>query len=137
MIRTWVCVTAEALMEHFLMLRNAIDDVPLPLLWNMDEIGHSDWTDAHLETVCAPTDLTADQVPVPANRTGKRISLIGCICLAGSFMRPVIAIQGHTIPNDLRLLGVPESNWQICHQPSRFMDRKLFEEWFRETFLRN
>jgi hypothetical protein len=50
-------------------------------------------------------------------------------------MRPVIAIQGHSIPNDLGLLGVPESNCQICHQPSRFIDPKLFEQWFRETFL--
>jgi hypothetical protein len=40
-------VRNEALMEYFLMLRDAIDDIPATLIWNMDEIHCSDWADAH------------------------------------------------------------------------------------------
>jgi hypothetical protein len=37
-----VQVTNEGLMEYFLMLRSAINDIPAMFIWNIDEIGHSD-----------------------------------------------------------------------------------------------
>lgn len=122
-------------MEYFVALRNAIDGVPTSFVWNMDEIGHSDWADAHPETVYVPGDFPTAHVPVPVPRTGKRITLVGCICLDGSFMRPMVVIPRHTIDNDLALMGVRDSNCRICHQPSGFIDRELFEEWFTEIFL--
>jgi hypothetical protein len=57
------------------MLRNAPEDDPTAFIWNMDEKGHSDWADAHPETVYVPTDFSADQAPVPVSRAGKRIIL--------------------------------------------------------------
>jgi hypothetical protein len=47
----------------------------------------------------------------------------------------MVVISRHTVDHDLRLLDVSDSNCHICHQPSDFIDRQLFEEWFMEIFL--
>jgi hypothetical protein len=113
-----VHVTVEALMEYFSTLPKAIDDLPTAFIWNMDEIGHSDWADAHADTMFVPSDFESDSVPIPLNRTGERITLVGCICLDGSFTKPMVVIPRHTVDNDLPLLGVSESNCYICHMAS-------------------
>jgi hypothetical protein len=66
-------VTIEPVLEDFPRLRNAIDDVLIPFARNIDKIEHSDWADAHPETLYVLTDLINDQVPLPVNRAGNRI----------------------------------------------------------------
>jgi hypothetical protein len=122
-----VQVTNEAPMEYFLMLPDAIDDIPATFIWNMDEIGHSDWADAHREAVYVPHDISADHIPVTVSRTGKRSTLVGCICLDGSFMKRMVVIPRHKVDEDLPLLGVSEWNCHICHQSSGFTNRELFD----------
>jgi hypothetical protein len=78
-----VQVTIEALMEYFLVPRDAVDDILAMFIWSMDEIGHSDWADAHQEAVYVPGDIAADHIPVPVSRAGKRITLVGCLCVDG------------------------------------------------------
>jgi hypothetical protein len=63
-------------------------------------------------TVSVPDDFDADQVPIPVNRAEKRITLVACICLDGSFTKPMVVIPRHPFDNDLLLLSVSESN---CH----------------------
>jgi hypothetical protein len=55
-----VQATTEAHMEYFLILPDAVDNIPIMFIWNMDEISHSDWPDAHPETVSVPGDRAAD-----------------------------------------------------------------------------
>jgi hypothetical protein len=54
--------------------------------------------------------------------------LVKCICLDGSFIKPLIVIQQHKIENDLRLLGASESNWFIWYEPKGCIHPELFEE---------
>jgi hypothetical protein len=122
-----VQVTNEALMEYYSLLQRTIEEVPTAFIWNMDEIGHSDWADAHQELVYVPSNFEEDHIPIPVNRAGKRITLVGCICLDGTVMKPMVVIPRHTVDNDLSLLGVSNSNCHICHQPNGFIDRELFE----------
>jgi transposase len=49
-----VHVTADETIEHLWKLQNTINNEPAGFVWNMDEIGHSDWADAHPETVYVP-----------------------------------------------------------------------------------
>jgi hypothetical protein len=79
-------------MDYFLTPRNAIDDVPIPFVWNMNEIRHFHLTDAHPETVYIPTNFTTDPVPVPMNRPRTRITLVGYTYFDGSFMKFMIVI---------------------------------------------
>jgi hypothetical protein len=54
-------------MEYFLILRDAIDNIPITFNWNMDGIGDSDWAIAHPETVYVPRGIAGDQVPITVN----------------------------------------------------------------------
>jgi hypothetical protein len=69
-------VTIEPLLEYFFMLRNAIDDILIPVVRNIDKIGQFDWADAHPEALYVLADLIIDQVPFLVNRAGKRILFI-------------------------------------------------------------
>jgi hypothetical protein len=106
-------------MEYFLTLRDAIDDIPATFIWNMDEISHSDWADAHQEVVYVPGDIDADHIPVPVSRAGKRVTLVACICLNASFMKPMVVISRRTVDEDLPLLGVSEWNCHMCYSESK------------------
>jgi hypothetical protein len=81
----------------------------------MGEIGHSKLADSHIETISLPGGLTADQVSIPVDCAGKRITFMGCICLDGQLMKPIVAIPQHTIDNDLPFLGV---RFQLSPLPS-------------------
>jgi hypothetical protein len=126
---------ADAIIKYFWTLRNTIDNGPAGFVWNMDEIDHSNWADAHPETVYLPGDFPADQVLIPVNRAGKRITLVGCIRLDGSFMKPMVVIPRHTVDKDFPPLGVSDSNCHTCHQRNGFIDRELVNQWFKEIFL--
>jgi hypothetical protein len=91
----------------------------------MDEIDHSEWDEFHLESVYVLVDLTVDQVPIPVDRAGQRIALVGCICVDGSFMKQVVVIPRHRIDNDLPLLDIPYFSYRFCDQLSGFTNREL------------
>jgi hypothetical protein len=57
-------------------LRDTIDGVPIPFIWSMDEIDHSERADSHRQTVYVPGDLIADQVPFPVDRAAEPITLV-------------------------------------------------------------
>jgi hypothetical protein len=121
-------------MKYFPNPRNAIGGIPIPFLSNMDDIGHSKWADSRPETRDLPGDLTASQVPIPVDRAGNGVTILGCICLDGSFTKPMVVILRRTIDNNLQLLGVSHFSCHLRHQSNGFIDRILVEEWLEKTF---
>jgi hypothetical protein len=130
-----VQVQQEDLVAYFSSLQGVLDGVPPEFVWNMDEIGHADWPDAHDETIFVPGDVTFESFPIPVSRAGKRITLVAGICADGSYLKPMVVIPRHTIDGDLKLFGISERNCAIVHQPNGFIDRELFEEWFVSLFV--
>jgi hypothetical protein len=55
-------VTAETALEYFSGFRKAIDIIPTALIWNLDEIRHSDWVDARAAPVFVPSNFKGDSV---------------------------------------------------------------------------
>jgi hypothetical protein len=130
-----VYVSTEAVSDYIAALNELLGEIPSGFLWNVDELGHGDWPDAHSETVYVPEDFEADSVPIPVSRAGKRITLIGCICADGSFLKPLLIIPRHTVDADLKLFGISEANLKIVDQRHGFVDREIFQEWVVEMFL--
>jgi hypothetical protein len=92
-------------MEYYSLLQLTIEEVPTAVIWNMDEIGHSDGAEAHQELVYVPSDFEEDHIPIPVNRAEKRITLVGCICLDGTVRKSLVVIPRHTVGNDLSYWG--------------------------------
>jgi hypothetical protein len=118
----------------FLVLCNIVDGVPILFLRNLDQIGHSEWADSHRETVYVPSDLSANQVPIPVAHAGERVTLMKHICPHGSFMKPMAVIPPDLIENDLPLFGLSDFRCHLCRQPNGFVDRELFEERFEQIY---
>jgi hypothetical protein len=78
----------EVMPECLFALSQSLEGIQRGFLWNMDELGHGDWLDAQTETVYVAEKLEADSVLIPVSRTGKHITLIGCICSDGRCSRP-------------------------------------------------
>jgi hypothetical protein len=72
----------------------------------MDEIGHANWPNAHPDIVYVKHDDSRPTVPISVNRTGKRITLIGCICADRSYAKPMVIIPPHTVDTDVTLLKI-------------------------------
>jgi hypothetical protein len=115
--------------DYFTALGELLGRVPSRFLSNMDEDSHADWPDAHPETVYVPIEFEADSVPIFASRTGKQITLIGCTCADGTFLKPLLIIPRHVVDADLKLFSISQANYEILHQPSSFIDREIFEHW--------
>jgi hypothetical protein len=111
----------------FTELGELLGRAPSGLLWNMDELGHADWPDARPETVYVPIEFEADSVPIRVSRTGKRLTLIGCICADATFLKPVLIIPRHSVDADLKLFGISQANCDILHQLNGFIGHELFE----------
>jgi hypothetical protein len=83
-----VQVSLDSLLDDFATRKRRAENVPTAFVWNMDEIGHSDWVDACPELVYVPAEVDADSVPIPVNRGRKGISLeLGCVCADGIFLK--------------------------------------------------
>jgi hypothetical protein len=119
----------ESIAEYFPSLVTVLDHIPISFVWNMGEIGHADWPDAHADTVYASFDCSSDIVPIAISSTGKYITLVGDICAAGSYPKPTVILPPHTVDLDLTLLAVSDRNCHICHQSNGFIDREPFERW--------
>jgi hypothetical protein len=132
---TRMAVTIEQISEHFALLSKLLTDVPAQFVWNMDEMGHQDWPDA-VDKVCyVPAELPTNHVTYPVSRKGKRITLIACIGADGSFMRPALVISRKTFEDELLLFGYTPDKVEIYDQPNAYIDRDIFTDWFRDTFI--
>jgi hypothetical protein len=95
MENTRMQVPDSAIFDHFVNLAHAIEGVPAHFVFNMDEMGHQAWADAHSKVVFVPHDAP-EQVYYPVPRSGKRITLIACIAADGSIVRPCVVIPRKT-----------------------------------------
>jgi hypothetical protein len=99
-------VTPEAIMAFLQHAMEVVQGVPARFVFNMDEMGHQDWTDRP-ETTCVVPSLHGDrQVYIPISRAGKRITLMACIALDDSAFKPEVIIPRKTVDIDLVLTGL-------------------------------
>jgi hypothetical protein len=94
---------------------------PAHFAFNMDEMSHQTWADAH-KTVCfVPADFPGPSVHYLASRMGRHVTLIACIAADGGFLPPV---QGFSL-----------ERIQICSQSKASLDLDIFDDGFRETLI--
>jgi hypothetical protein len=129
-----LAVTQDDIERHFQYLKNTIDAVPAHFVFNMDEMGHQPWADALAMTCFVPAHWNRDTVQYPVSRQGKRITLIACIGADGSYLRPAVIIPRKTYDDHLQQYGLTKEKLDVYHQSKGYIDREIFETWFRDTF---
>jgi hypothetical protein len=67
---------------------------------------------------------------------GKRITLIACVAANGSFVRTCLIVSRKNVEDELVLSGfVMGDNVDIYSQPKSYMDREIFYDWFKDSFI--
>jgi hypothetical protein len=128
-------VPEHEIIHYFHCLAATISGVPPHFVFNVDEMGHQDWADAGKKTCYVPSTCTHSEIRYPVSRTGKRLTLIACICADGSHLRPCLIIPRKTFENELFALGFAPDQLEIYSQSKSFIDIDIFNDWFKDTFV--
>lgn len=117
-------------------LATLLQGIPGAFIFNIDESGVQEWTDAHHIRVLVPAEYTNDTIPLPKSRGSKRSTLVAGIAGDGTTLTPMVLISRTTIENEIALYGYNHgANVIFKYQPHAFMTTILFEQWAREVFF--
>jgi hypothetical protein len=105
-------VEIEAYVTEMDML---IEDVPAPMIANLDDTGHCEWIDACRETVV-----------VPVERASKRSSLLGAITADGGHLTPLVIVDRATLQTELFDLGHGRDRGVYPRQENAFITTPSF-----------
>jgi hypothetical protein len=130
-----IAVTPQQIENFFREAFSVIEGVPAHFIFNMDEMGHQEWADRKQVVCVIPSFHQDNHVNVPVPRTGKRITMIACITLDGSFLKPTIIVPRKTVDTDLILTGMTSEKVTVKSQPHGFINTSIFDSWFEETFI--
>lgn len=135
MEKSRVEASPEDIKKYYKELDQAIHDVPGAFIFNIDEAGCSDWTDAHEITVLVPNQYEKSTIEIPVDRNSKRATIVACIAADGSFLKPMIILPRKTMELDLLMWGYTNEKALFAYQKNAFMTTVLFEEWAKNVFF--
>jgi hypothetical protein len=129
-------VTSEQIRDYFANLTSLISGAPCQFVFNFDEMGHQEWADRGPMRCYIPSEDESDFVYFPVSRTGKRITLIACICADGTYLKPSVILTRKTYDEDaLGAIGWTQDNCFIYSQRNSFIDIEIFSDWVKDTFV--
>ena len=129
-------VEVEIVLEHYRRLDTILlnELVPPQFFFNVDESGFQEFADAIQQSVIVPADCE-DEVYYSVNRSVKRATLIGCICMDGTALKPLVVSPNKTVTKELRVHGYNESTCLIVSQECGFINAEIFAFWLEHIFV--
>lgn len=115
-------------------LKSSIQGIPIDFIFNLDEMGCSEYEDRQERTVIVPIQYKYSTAPYPVSRTEKHATCLACINLNGLFCPPQYVVQRSTIDSELYNFLDPESI-QIVNSESGYVNSQSLTNWFYNCFL--
>ena len=109
-------------------------NVPPCFVLNVDESGFIDFVDIKKHIVVLPADAPEDYV-FSIDRNYKRTTMVGCISLDGTRLKPLVVVPNKRIEKALILEGYGEENVVIYCQENGFINTEIFYYWAEEILL--
>jgi hypothetical protein len=110
------------------------------LVFNLDEVGISDWEDRKTKTVIVPATMRGQMIHHEISRTVRHISVIACVSAAGESLTPdIITFQAPTsIQEQLKKDGVRfGTDFVLRSNPKPYINAEIFLDSIRTVFLPN
>jgi hypothetical protein len=108
------------------------------LVFNLDEVGISEWEDRKQKKVIVPTTMIGEPIHHSVSKSVKHISVIACVSAAGESLIPFIVtsqmsdnILKRLMSRDVRM-GV---DFLLRQRSKPYVSRKLFLEYIKKIFL--
>ena len=130
-----VAVNPDDISAWFNRLGSIVEGIPREFVFNMDETGCSDDSDAREVRVIAPAAYPDESIPVPYDRHSKRSTFVACIAADGFRMKPFVIVPRATAEKELKYYGYDESNIVLTSQTNAFMTTALFDYWATTVFF--
>ena len=130
-----VSASNDDIMKYYDLLNAMIQQIPGSFIFNVDESGCCDWTDAHEVKVLVPQWYEDSNIKIPVDRNSMRATIVGCIAADGTCMKPLVLLPRKTIDSDLILYGYNDNQALFVYQKNAFMTTKLFEKWAIDVFF--
>ena len=129
MEKSRLSIGKDIIEKYFSEAEKLINDTPDSLIFNIDEVGYQEWADRKNMKMVVPENFEGKEYYFKINRNQKRSSMISCISLDGSFIKPVLVVQRKKIENELMLMGIKDSNCLIVYQECGFINDSIFYHW--------
>jgi hypothetical protein len=116
----------------------AVRDRPADLVFNLDEVGISDWEDRKSKKVVVPRTAATQTVHHGISRSLKHLSIITCISAGGACLSRYMLSSQATGPviRSLERTGVRFGRDLVLTQRSKaYINGSLFADYIRKVFL--
>lgn len=127
----------DKIKEHYDRLSSVFESEKIhpAFVFNVDETGFQSFADAKELTLVVPVTFIDKEGVYPVNRSSKRATMIGCISLNGTALKPCVITSNKTKERSLNSMGYHDDNVLIISQESGFVNIEAFAYWADMVFF--
>jgi hypothetical protein len=105
------------------------------LVFNLDEVGSSDWEDRKPKKVIAPQQISPDDLYHSVQWRYRHVTLLACVSAAGDVLTPMV-ISGADIRDSIWRTGLQQNeDVPLRHRSPAYIDEDLFHEDLSEVLI--
>lgn len=105
------------------------------LVFNLDEVGSSDWEDQKPKKVIVPYSVKDEDVYHSVTRRYKHLTLLACVSAAGDALTPMV-ITSNAIKNSIWSKGLrPDHDVFLRRREPPYINEELFYEYITQVLL--
>ena len=128
-------IPREFLKEHLILLYKVFHGRCAELVFNLDELGYSEWQSRSPKNVIVSTSIDPSNVYHSVKRSLTHMSLLVCISLAGDSLTPML-ITKHPISEKFFEDGLrQDEDVSLRQRNPPYMSSELFQEFIELTFI--
>jgi hypothetical protein len=121
-------------------LNKFVNGLPIELIFNLDEVGISEWENRISKNVNIPKSMIARKIHHKSNRNLKHVSVIACISAAGESLIPYVVTSQDSLPvrENLKKRGVCfGADFILKGRSKPYINAKFFLDEICTGFLPN
>jgi hypothetical protein len=128
-------IPREYLEQHIVNMQTYVTGRTAELVFNLDEVGSSDWEDRKVKKVIVPAAVDSDAVFHPVSRRFRHMTLLVCVSAGGDSLCPMLVL-GQAIPDDIWAKGLrPDEDVMIRRRETPYMNEELSYDYLSEVFI--
>ena len=127
-------VSIQDIENNLNTLQKEIQDVPIDFIFDLDEMGTSEYEDSRQQIVIVPASYQYKTAPYSITRAEKHSTCLACINPSGIVCRPQYAVQRTSYDSELLNYLNPDEV-QIVHTESGYVNAESFTYWIYTCFL--
>jgi hypothetical protein len=128
-------VPREQLEEHLNTMKNVLAGKYSELVFNLDEVGSSQWEDPKPKKVIVPQVIPADEMYHSVSRRYRHVTLLACVSAVGDALTPIV-ISGPPMRDSLWAKGLcHDQDAMVRRRKPAYVSEELFFDYMVSVFI--